>query len=498
MPSRELHAVAELVAQPERLEEVLSRALASLRSVIPYDLAAVMRLEAGELVVMAADGPLASSEVRAHRLPLDAFPTIARSLELRRPIPLEDHSSEEGDPYDGVLDLPLGHHCMVVPLFSAQRSLGIITLDRSSCGVYSQDAVDLAAVYGHLISLAIVFAEQAQQLGRYRQQLREQNRLLEDEAGASQATKRLRNTRSLQMTAVARAAEQVAASDLPVLVLGETGTGKEVVSQAIHQWSARAERPFVKLNCAAIPDSLVESELFGHVRGAFSGAERARLGRFQTAHGGTLLLDEVGDMPLALQSKLLRVLQEGAFEPVGSDTTVRVDVRVIAATHRDLRRAVAAGTFREDLYYRLAVFPLSLPPLRERLDDLDLLAEDVLESLSRSGRGPWTLSQPALARLARHSWPGNIRELANVLERATIMQPEGVLEPRHLLMTHEEPVSVPRERAVLPSFEELQREYFRSVLEQTGGRIYGAGGAAERTGLKPTTLQSRLKRLGLR
>src|SRR5690606_37865212 len=216
-----------------------------------------------------------------------------------------------------------------------------------------------------------------------------------------------------------RVAKQVAASQLPVLIGGETGSGKEVLAQAIHAWSPRSEGPFVKLNCAAIPENLVESELFGHVKGAFSGAAMARRGRFLTANGGSILLDEIGDMPLGAQAKLLRVLQEGTFEALGSDDTIRVDVRVIAATHTDLREAVQNGTVREGLYDRLAGFPIQLPALRDRVEDIPIIASEVLERLAaKTGRGPWTLSNPALERLVAHPWPGNVRELANVLERA--------------------------------------------------------------------------------
>ena len=503
----DLRALAELASQPDQLDTVLHHALAALRGVVPYELAAVLALRGrGELVVEVAEGPLVSDRVRTHRIRLQDFPTIVRALETRRPIALEEHhhAGDEGDPYDGVLDLEHGHSCMVVPLYAADRSLGIITLDRAVCESYRPEAVELAGVYGQLVSYAMLFAEQSQLLNRYRLALKEQNRLLVEETGGSQACIAMESSRSPRMRQVTELAKQGAASDIPILIQGETGTGKEILAQAIHAWSARVEAPFVKLNCAAIPENLVESELFGHVKGAFSGADRRRPGRFLTANGGTLLLDEIGDMPLSAQSKLLRVLQEGTFEPVGSDDLVRVDVRVIAASHVDLEAAIADGRFRSDLYYRLAAFPLELPALRERTEDLPVIAERFLEHHAQTtGRGPWTLSEDALDALMSAHWPGNVRELVNTLERGTILQPEGVIDRAHLTLTgttQPPPTPTPQPDApskVLP-LREHERRYLARVLQKTHGKVYGTDGAAQLLGLKPTTLQSKLKKHGLK
>ena len=501
----DLRALAELAGQPNQLDTVLHHALAALRDVVPYDLAAVLALQGDELVVEVAEGPLADEKVQHHRLRLDDFPTIIRALETRTPIALEEHNhaGDEGDPYDGVLDLEHGHSCMVVPLYAADRSLGIITLDRMICETYRPEAVDLAGVYGQLVAYAMLFAHQSRLLDRYRLALREQNRLLVEEAGGSQACRAIESSRSPRMRQVTEMAKQSAASDIPILIRGETGTGKEVLAHAIHAWSGRVEGPFVKLNCAAIPENLVESELFGHVKGAFSGADRRRPGRFLTANGGTLLLDEIGDMPLSAQSKLLRVLQEGTFEAVGSDDLVRVDVRVIAASHVDLEKAIADGRFRSDLYYRLAVFPLELPALRDRIEDVPAIAHQFLERHAQStGRGPWTLSDGALDALTNESWPGNVRELVNTLERGTILQPEGTIEARHLTRlgggSLPAPASEPgRVDSMLP-LQEHERRYLAQALRRTKGKIYGADGAARLLGLKPTTLQSKLKKHGLK
>jgi transcriptional regulator with GAF, ATPase, and Fis domain len=260
--------------------------------------------------------------------------------------------------------------------------------------------------------------------------------------------------------------------------------------------------PFVKVNCAALPSNLIESELFGHVRGAFSGAVRDRPGRFVVASGGTLLLDEIGDMPRELQSKLLRILQEGVLQPVGSDRSVKVDVRIIAATHVRLEEQIERDAFREDLYYRLSVFPIELPPLRERLGDVEQLASTILAGIHlRTGRGPWVLGPDALTALTSHDWPGNLRELVNTLERACILARGreieiDVLSKRRRTSHGALPAALPTANE-WPSLEEVERAYIERVLRKTEGRLYGERGAAEILGLPPTTLQSRIARMGI-
>jgi len=509
--AHDLSELTTLVVNEATLAEVLGQALAALREVVAYDLAAVFRLRDDRLHVLAAAGPLDSPAIRRHTLDLARFPTIRRALQVRRPIPLEahDHAGDEGDPYDGVLDLPHGHSCMVVPLYAGDRTLGLITLDRIQCAIYSDDAVRLAGLYGQLVSLALHFADQAALLDRYRHQLQAENRRLRDEAGGgAEACRRIEASQDPAMRTLARLARQVAESELPVLIQGETGTGKEVLASAIHHWSPRADGPLVALNCAALPESLVESELFGHVKGAFTGATRDRPGAFRTANGGTLLLDEIGELPLAVQAKLLRILQEGTQQAVGRDTVDRVDVRVVAATHIDLARAVDAGKFREDLYYRLAVFPLKLPPLRARRDDIVPIARDLLDGWARDRRrGPWSLTAAAEGMLREAPWPGNVRELRNALERATILVRTGAIDVEHLGLaagaaTPERPstraTSPVAPGAPPPTFAEAERAYLERLLAFTGGQIAGAGGAAELAGMPPSTLRSRLARAGVR
>jgi formate hydrogenlyase transcriptional activator len=301
---------------------------------------------------------------------------------------------------------------------------------------------------------------------------------------------------------------QVAETDMTVLVLGETGTGKELVARAVHERSMRRERPLVKVNCSALPGELIESELFGHEKGAFTGATGRQVGRFELADGGTIFLDEVGDLPLKLQAKLLRVLQEGEFERLGSGKTIKVDVRVIAATNRDLLQAVQRGRFRVDLYYRLNVYPIGLPPLRERREDIGLLAEVFLREASRRlGRLFDPISEEVLEALGRYEWPGNIREMQNVIERAAVVSvgrrfqlPEGwavSLEP----LSNAEAAEVRRAIESAPreaTLEELERGHILQVLQQTRWRVEGPKGAAAVLGLNPSTLRSRMHKLGIR
>jgi len=301
---------------------------------------------------------------------------------------------------------------------------------------------------------------------------------------------------SAALTAVLKQVEVVAPTESTVLILGETGTGKELIARAIHTISSRSSRPFVKLNCAAIPSGLLESELFGHQKGAFTGAVAQRIGRFELADGGTLFLDEVGDVPLELQSKLLRVLQEQEFERLGSTRTLRVDVRLVAATNRNLEEMVGVKQFREDLYFRLNVFPIRIPPLRERTGDIPLLVRHFVDKYAeRMNKRIDTIADETIAALCRYSWPGNIRELQNLIERAVIMTRTRILDiPIDQLKVSAPVASAGSSAATL---DDLEREYILQVLEETGAVIGGPNGAAARLGLKRTTLLSKMQRLGI-
>jgi len=292
---------------------------------------------------------------------------------------------------------------------------------------------------------------------------------------------------------------QVAATNATVLILGETGTGKELVARALHDLSPRKSKPLIKVNCGAIPVALIESELFGHEKGAFTGATGRREGRFAMADGGTIFLDEVGEIPPDLQVKLLRVLQEGEFEAVGGDRTRSVDVRVVAATNRDLESMIREGTFRQDLYYRLNVFPLRVPPLRERGDDVEVLAQAFAGRFSaRLGRTLAPLSSEDFAKLRRYEWPGNVRELQNVIERAVITAREGRLSLDRSLPEPQAASSGPARILTAAELEVLERRSIEGALDEADGKVSGPGGAAERLGVPASTLSSRMKALGIR
>jgi len=290
--------------------------------------------------------------------------------------------------------------------------------------------------------------------------------------------------------------EMVAATDSTVLLLGETGTGKELIARALHNRSRRKSSVMVKVNCGALPARLVESELFGHEKGAFTGAVAQKKGRFELAHRGTIFLDEVGELPLETQAKLLRVLQEQEFERVGGTQTQKVDVRVIAATNRSLEDDVHRGAFRADLFYRLNVFPIEVPPLRERKDDVPLLAGYFVRKFSqRMGKRIHRISRAVYDQLYEYEWPGNVRELANLMERAVILCQTDSLQPKHLSMTR--PKQTPAGPEALPTLEESERRLIIRALEQTGGILAGPNGAAELLGINRSTLWSRMRKLGV-
>ena len=295
--------------------------------------------------------------------------------------------------------------------------------------------------------------------------------------------------------AVRQALEQVqhvAATDSTVLLLGETGSGKEMFAAEIHRLSARAARTMVRVNCAAIPATLLESELFGRERGAYTGALARQIGRFELADRSTIFLDEIGDLALDVQVKLLRVLEERQFERLGSPKSVRVNTRIIAATHRNLEQLVADGSFREDLYYRLNVFPIRVMPLRDRVEDLPLLVSRFVDEFSKAfGKRIDSIDEDNISRLQQYTWPGNIRELRNVVERAMIL----ATGPR---LSVPVPSTSPASMKQSVRIKDIEMEHFRNVLESTGWRIRGVGGAADRLGLPPTTLEARLAKLGLK
>jgi len=333
-----------------------------------------------------------------------------------------------------------------------------------------------------------------EELRKLKEQFREEKACVEDELCSEPSFEEIVG-RSAALQRVLRQVEVVAPTDSGVLIQGETGTGKELIAQAIHNRSARRDRPFVKVNCAAIPSGLLESELFGHEKGAFTGAIMRKPGRFEVADKGTLFLDEVGDIPLEVQSKLLRVLQEHEFERLGSTRTQQVDVRVIAATHRDLKQMVEEGTFRSDLYYRLHVFPLVVPPLRDRREDIPLIVRHFVEKYARRmNRSIETIPARTMEVFANYSWPGNVRELQNFIERAVILSPGATLRAPLDELKQETTQGC---NTNLSTLEEMEREHVLRALREAKWVTGGPNGAAARLGMKRTTLAYRIRKLGI-
>jgi formate hydrogenlyase transcriptional activator len=381
----------------------------------------------------------------------------------------------------------------VLPLIARNRVLGTLILGSLRENAFTQDDLEFLNQVASQIAIAIENALAFREIAALKDKLSEEKLYLEDEIRTSYNFNEIVGE-SAALQRLLKQVEIVAPTDSAVLILGETGTGKELIARALHNLSARREHTFVKLNCAAIPTGLLESELFGHERGAFTGAIAQKIGRFELAHRGTLFLDEVGDIPLELQPKLLRVLQEQEFERLGGTRTIRVDVRLIAATNRDLAQMAADKEFRSDLYYRLNVFPLMAPPLRERAQDiLPLVRYFTQKYARRMNKRIETITTETITALSCYSWPGNVRELENFIERAVILSPGPILQvPLAELKT---PTREPLSQTL--TLVEAEREHIVQVLRETKGVVGGPQGAAARLGMKRTTLQSKMRKLGI-
>jgi formate hydrogenlyase transcriptional activator len=388
-----------------------------------------------------------------------------------------------------------------VPLTAKGRILGTLNLGSRAPGRYGDTEASLLLAIAEQMALALENLLAYEQIAALKARLEVENRYLQEEVRAEAAFGDIVGE-SPAIQRVLANVRLVAETDSTVLITGETGTGKELIVRGIHALSRRKDKIMVKVNCAALPASVIESELFGHERGAFTGALTRKPGRFELANHGTLFLDEVGDLPLELQAKLLRVLQEGEFERVGGTQTLKADVRLIAATNRDLEKAVAEERFRADLFYRLNVFPIVIPPLRQRLDDVPRLARHfAMHYASKMGKHIGAPGPQILDRLTAYPWPGNVRELQNVIERAVILSPPGRFELGDPAVTKPgggaAATKPPGPGAASRSLDEVERDHIVSVLERTGWRVSGDRGAARILGLKRTTLESRMKKLGI-
>jgi len=383
----------------------------------------------------------------------------------------------------------------LLPLISRNRTLGVIGLGRLEEIAFSQEDVDFLCQVAGQIAIALENAFAYREIADLKDRLAQENLYLEDEIRSELNFEEIVGT-SAVLRRVLQQVETVAPTDSTVLIYGETGTGKELIARAIHDRSSRRQNAFVKLNCAAIPTGLLESELFGHERGAFTGAVNQRIGRFELANHGSVFLDEIGEVPLELQPKLLRVLQEREFERLGSGRTLRTDARLIAATNRDLAAMVREQTFRPDLFYRLNVFPVEVPPLRERPEDIPLLVRHFVEQFSRRmNKTVDTIPSEAMSAMARYHWPGNIRELQNLIERAVILSPGPVLKV---------PVAELKADPALPKARQIEtleggeRRHILAALNATNWVVGGPKGAAALLDMKRSTLQARMEKLGIR
>ncbi|WP_249677236.1 nitric oxide reductase transcriptional regulator NorR [Pseudomonas abieticivorans] len=401
--------------EPERYRRLLE----AMRALLPCDATALLRLDGEWLVPLAVDG--LSTDTLGRRFKVSEHPRFAALMSSSGPTRF-DSDSELPDPYDGLVEglhehLQV-HDCLGCPLFIDQQPWGLLTLDALDPSRFDRIDLDALQAFASLAAATVTVAERIERLA-VRAEDEHQRAEIYRQASGQQAKEMIG-----QSAALKHLVEEIAlvgGSDLTVLITGETGVGKELVAQAIHQASSRASKPMISLNCAALPDTLVESELFGHVRGAFTGATHERRGKFELANGGTLFLDEVGELSLAVQAKLLRVLQSGQLQRLGSDQEHRVDVRLIAATNRDLAEEVRAGRYRADFYHRLSVYPLPVPPLRDRGRDVLLLSGYFLEqNRSRMGLHSLRLTDDAQAALLAYTWPGNVRELEHLIGRSAL------------------------------------------------------------------------------
>jgi formate hydrogenlyase transcriptional activator len=478
------------------LHELSRAAMASLRQVMQSDYAGLVLPDAdsGNLRVYALDFPEEKPFLKEGTMaPLDST-AMGTAFRERRPILIRMPAPEwEGSPiYQAALAEGFRSGCLL-PLVSRDRAVGVIFLGRLHENAFNQEDLEFLAQVAGQIAIAVYNALDYREVTESRERLAEERLYLSEEIRGRHNFEEIIGT-SPELKHVLDEVQVVAPTESTVLILGETGTGKELIARAIHNLSQRSARAFVKVNCAAMPLGLLESELFGHEKGAFTGAIAKRTGRFEIAHKGTIFLDEIGDIPLELQPKLLRVLQEREFERLGSDKTQKVDVRLVAATNQDLAKMVDQKQFRSDLYYRLKVFPISLPPLRQRKEDISILVRHFVNKYARTmNKKVDTIAPSVIEALQRYDWPGNVRELENFIERAVILSPGTALQA---------PLTELK-RATQPSaagdgtLEETERAAILKVLQETRWVVGGPRGAAAKLGLRRTTLISKMQKLGI-
>jgi formate hydrogenlyase transcriptional activator len=500
---------ARLVALlPERVDDEIRSALKQVLEFFQIDRCNLFRLLPGKTlfeITHNADVNGISPYPIATPLPVSIFPWAYKKLAEQREVfsfaRLEELPAEADVDKQGLekFGIRSGLYIPIAALRSTEYSLGINSAeeDRTCPEEYIPQLRLLGELFVNAVERSrseLALQEHLDEIERLKLQLEKENIYLREEIKTVQGFEKIvGNSSALQY--VLFKVKQVALTDATVLILGETGTGKGMLAHAIHELSARRGRPMITVNCAALPANLIESELFGREKGAFTGAHAKQVGRFEVADGGTIFLDEIGEMPLELQTKLLRVLESGEFERLGSSKTIKVDVRVIASTNRDLEAEIENRRFREDLFYRLNVFPVSIPPLRARTEDIPQLVSYFVDKYARkSGRQYETVPKSIMKALQEHPWPGNVRELEHVIERAVIISPGPVLGlvdglERESAKVGEEP---------LKELEAIERDHILKVLQRTGWKIEGEGGAASILGLNPSTLRFRIKKLAIK
>jgi formate hydrogenlyase transcriptional activator len=482
--------------EPRALFQAISE---HLRAHFSYDSLNLLLLDeaSGEASIRFVDFPTGRGFMQENQRITHGDGPAMRAIRERRPLLSERKDLIQSDPglVQALVEGEGLQTTCCIPLISRNRALGSLNFGSRDERAFSQQDVDLLCAVANQVAIALDNAFAYEQIQQLKDRLTEEKLYLEEEVREEFAFGEvIGHSPSLQK--VLRQIQTVATSDATVLLLGETGTGKELMARALHTLSSRKDHTFVKLNCAAIPLGLVESELFGHERGAFTGAIAQKTGRMELAHQGTLFLDEVGEMPLDLQTKLLRAIQEREFERLGGTRTHKVDVRLIAATNRDLAAMVQEGTFRSDLYYRLKVFPIQMPPLRERKDDIPLLVSYFTQKYAqRMKRHIESIPARAMDAMVAWPWPGNVRELENFLERCVILtRGQELYVPISELR---QPDGSSTEESPLASLQDAEREHILRALRESNGKVGGADGAAARLGMKRTTLQSRMLKLGI-
>jgi formate hydrogenlyase transcriptional activator len=479
------------------VRQLLSAIASCVRQVKPFDYANLALYDASTQqlrmrALSSSTGADANPDSGEETMPSLGSSPAGWAYTTRKPLLLKGQSGEKW-PFETLPQLgdqSFKSGCWI-PLIGRDGVIGTLNLFSRRPGNFTDDDVDLLTQIAGQVAIALGNAMAFQHISELKDQLTVQKQYLEDELKTEFNFDEIIG-HSKQIRRVLKQVETVAPTDSTVLILGETGTGKELLARAVHDLSPRRDHTFVRVNCASIPAGLLESELFGHEKGAFTGAIAARVGRLELAHQGTIFLDEVGDIPLELQPKLLRALQEKEFERLGSTRTITTDARIVAATNRDLRKLVSAGQFRSDLFYRLDVFPITVPPLRERSEDIPLLVQYFLTKFSqRMKKHIETVPPEGMQSLCRYSWPGNIRELEHVIERAVILSQGPVLKvPAFEVVSAD--AGLPSSSSAL---EDIEREHIMRVLREAKGKIGGAGGAAERLGMNRTTLNSRMQKL---